>query len=74
MRTKENNYLSKYYTNESIKGKIDKRLHSIAALRANLGIEHRLENLTDRTKEELTSVNKEVERLEKEIKELDPEF
>ena len=67
MRTKENDYRARYYTNEAIRRRVDKRLKQM----------HRLTPLidaTDVTTDELTELNKEMERLNGEIKEIDSEF
>jgi len=67
MRTKENDYRARYYTNEAIRRRVDKRLKQM----------HRLTPLidaTDVTTDELTELNKEMERLNGEIKEIDAEF
>ncbi|MEE9572280.1 MAG: hypothetical protein V3W20_04485 [Candidatus Neomarinimicrobiota bacterium] len=67
MRTKENDYRARYYTNEAIRRRVDMRLKKM----------HRLTPLidaTDVTTDELTELNKEMERLNGEIKEIDSEF
>ena len=67
MRNKLNNYKARYYTNESIRRRVDMRLKKM----------HRLTPLmeaTDVTKAELKEFNKEMARLNGEIKEIDPEF
>ncbi len=67
MRTKENDYRARYYTNEAIRRRVDMRLKKM----------HRLTPLidaTDVTTDELTELNKEMERLNGEIKKIDPEF
>ena len=66
MRTKENNHLSKYYTNNSIRTKIDKLLEDHAKHQATLG--------TDSTQKEIRKVVVEQLRIEKEIKKLDLEY
>jgi len=67
MRNKENDYRARYYTNEAIRRRVDMRLKKM----------HRLTPLidaTDVTTDELTELNKEMERLNGEIKEIDSEF
>ena len=67
MRTKDNDYRARYYTNEAIRRRVDKRLKQM----------HRLTPLidaTDVTTDELKDLNKEMERLNGEIKEIDAEF
>jgi predicted nucleic acid-binding Zn-ribbon protein len=67
MRTKDNDYRARYYTNEAIRRRVDMRLKKM----------HRLTPLmdaTDVTTDELTELNKEMERLNGEIKEIDSEF
>jgi len=67
MRTKENDYRARYYTNEAIRRRVDMRLKKM----------HRLTPLmdaTDITTDELKDLNKEMERLNREIKEIDSEF
>ena len=67
MRNKLNNYKARYYTNEAIRRRVDMRLKKM----------HRLTPLmdaTDVTKTELKEFNKEMARLNGEIKEIDPEF
>lgn len=66
MRTKENNHLSKYYTNKSIREKIDKLLEKHASLEATLG--------TDSTRKEISNVTRQQVELEKKIKEIDLEY
>lgn len=65
-RNKENEYLSFYYTNQSIRKKIDKKLKKIASINANLG--------TDSTEEERQQAKQRIEDKSKEIEQLDPEF
>lgn len=65
-RTKDNQHLSKYYTNQSIRKKIDKFLELHANAQATLG--------TDSSQKEIRKVVIEQLRLEKEIKKLDPEY
>ena len=67
MRNKENNYRARYYTNESIRRRVDMRLKKM----------HRLTPLmdaTDVTVAELREFTKEMDRLNGEIKEIDAEF
>ncbi len=67
MRTKENDYRARYYTNEAIRRRVDMRLKKM----------HRLTPLmdaTDVTVAELREFTKEMERLNGEIKKIDPEF
>ena len=67
MRNKENNYRARYYTNESIRRRVDMRLKKM----------HRLTPLmdaTDVTVAELREFTKEMDRLNGEIKEIDEEF
>ena len=67
MRTKENDYRARYYTNEAIRRRVDMRLKKM----------HRLTPLmdaTDITVAELREFTKEMERLNGEIKEIDAEF
>ena len=68
MRTKENNHLSKYYTNNSIRGKIDK-----INQRINEGICPIL-NALDCKESERRKLTAEKNRLENEIKKLDLEY
>ena len=65
-RTKENNHLSKYYTNKSIRKKIDDLLEEHASEQAKLG--------TDSKQKEIRKVVKEQLRIESDIKKLDPEY
>ena len=67
MRNKENNYRARYYTNETIRRRVDMRLKKM----------HRLTPLmdaTDVTVAELRDFTKEMDRLNGEIKEIDAEF
>ena len=67
MRNKENNYRARYYTNESIRRRVDMRLKKM----------HRLTPLmdaTDVTVAELREFTKEMDRLNGEIKQIDAEF
>ena len=67
MRNKENNYRARYYTNESIRRRVDMRLKKM----------HRLTPLmdaTDVTVAELKGFQKEMDRLNGEIKKIDPDF
>ena len=66
MRNKDNNFLSKYYTNKSIRTKIDKLLEDHASQQATLG--------TDSTQKEIRKVVLEQLKIEKEIKKLDLEY
>lgn len=66
MRTKENDYLSKYYTNQTIRKKIDKLLEKHASEQATLG--------TDSTQKEIKKVVRKQLDLESEIKKLDSEY
>jgi len=66
MRNKDNNFLSKYYTNKSIRTKIDKLLEDHAKQQATLG--------TDSTQKEIRKVVVEQLKIEKEIKKLDLEY
>jgi len=66
MRTEDNKHLSKYYTNQSIRKKIDKRLQEHSSLEATLG--------TDSTVKEIKKVYRQQLELEREIKKLDLEF
>lgn len=66
MRNKDNDYKSKYYTNVSIREKIDKRLHKIAALNANIG--------SDSTEKEKEDIYKQIGELGQQIKDIDSEF
>lgn len=65
-RTKENEHLSRYYTNNSIRERIDKLLEKHASLEATLGI--------DSTRKEISKVTREQVELEKKIKEIDSEY
>jgi len=67
MRNKENSYRARYYTNEAIRRRVDMRLKKM----------HRLTPLmdaTDVTVAELKGFQKEMDRLNGEIKEIDSEF
>ena len=67
MRTKLNSYKARYYTNEAIRRRVDLRLKKM----------HRLTPLmdaTDVTEAELQEFEKEIARLNGEIKEIDAEF
>lgn len=66
MRTENNKHLSKYYTNQTIRKKIDKRLKEHSSLEATLG--------TDSTVKEIKKVYRQQLELEKQIKELDLEY
>ena len=68
MRTAENKYRAKYYTNNSIKEKIDKILKRCATIYTNLGTETPLDL---KTKER---AKKTEAKWLKEIKEIDPQF
>jgi hypothetical protein len=67
MRTKENSHLPTYYTNKSIREKIDKCLHQINA-------NHAQHSGIDSTSEDLVRLNEMNEPLLEKIKELDIEF
>jgi hypothetical protein len=67
MRTKLNSYKARYYTNEAIRRRVDLRLKKM----------HRLTPLmdaTDVTIAELKGFQKEMDRLNGEIKKIDPDF
>ena len=67
MRNKLNSYKARYYTNETIRRRIDLRLKKM----------HRLTPLmdaTDVTIAELKGFQKEMDRLNGEIKKIDPDF
>lgn len=68
MRTKENNFLPKYDTNKKIKDKIDK-----INRRINEGICPIL-NAIDCTEKERRTLTAEKNKLEKEVKQIDPEY
>ena len=68
MRTAENKYRAKYYTNNSIREKIDKILERCASIYTNLGTNTSLDL---KTKER---AKKTEEKWLKEIKEIDPQF
>ena len=57
---------SKYHSNKSIRAKIDRRLRDIASLNANLGI--------DSTITEYKKIQREIKKLNKEIKDICPIF
>ena len=67
MRNKLNSYKARYYTNEAIRRRVDLRLKKM----------HRLTPLmdaTDVTIAELKGFQKEMDRLNGEIKKIDPDF
>lgn len=66
MRTKENDYKSKYYTNKTARTKIDKLLERHASLQATLG--------TDSKQKEIREVVKSQLKIEGQIKDLDQEY
>ena len=66
MRTKENDFLSKYYTNKSVREKIDKLLQKHASLEATLG--------TDSSRKEVGNVVRSQMALEKKIKSIDLDY
>jgi len=66
MRTKENSYQSKYYTNDTIRVKIDNRLHKIASLNAGIGI--------DTSDKERDKLYNKMSELMAQIKDIDPEY
>ena len=68
MRTKENDFLSKYYTNNSVKIKIDKALKDITET-----VMPKL-TATDCTEKEEKKYKKEIRGHERIIKEADPEY
>jgi len=55
-----------YYTNEKVRKLIDKKLHEMSVISANLGI--------DSTEKEKKEANKRIGRLEAEINNLSPNF
>ena len=63
MRTSENSYKSKYWTNAKIRAKIDKRKHAMAVIQSNLG--------KDSTPEEKAKARIRMEGLMLEIKRID---
>ena len=65
-RNAENNYLSKYYTNESIRKKIDRILHKINAVNATKG--------TDSTDQERADINAAISSYMGDIAKIDEEF
>ena len=67
MRTKENEYQSRYYTNESIRARVDVRLKKMHNLTP-------LIDATDVTAQELKVFTAEMQRLNGEIKAIDSEF
>jgi ribosomal protein S2 len=66
MRTKDNEHLPKYFTNKSVREKIDKLLKEHASLEATLG--------TDSTRKEVGNVVRAQIKLEKKIKTIDSEY
>ena len=66
MRTKENDFLPKYYTNKSVREKIDKLLQKHASLEATLG--------TDSSRKEVGNVVRSQMALEKKIKNIDLDY
>jgi len=67
MRTKDNAYRSRYYTNEAIRARIDMRLKKMHNLTP-------LIDATDITAQELKVFTAEMKRLNGEIKKIDSEF
>ena len=67
MRNKENAYRSRYYTNESVRARIDMRLKKMHNLTP-------LIDSTDITNSELKKFTQEMKRLNGEIKNIDIEF
>jgi len=65
-RNAENNYLSKYYTNESIRKKIDRILHKINAVNATKGI--------DSTNKEKADINAKISNYMRDIANIDEDF
>ncbi len=65
MRNKDNSYRSKYWTNASIRARIDKRKHAMAVIQSNLG--------TDSTEAEKAAAVKEMAALMLQIKSIDPD-
>ena len=66
MRTKENAHLSTYYTNKTVRKKIDIKLARIATLNAGLG--------SDSDEQEIKKVNRKIKKISLEIKEIDQDF
>lgn len=68
MRTKENDFLPKYFTNKAVRLKIDKALKEIN--------ESIMPNLTalDCSEKESKQYKRRIKELEKVIKETDPEY
>jgi hypothetical protein len=66
MRTKENEHLPRYYTNKSIRERIDSLLKKHSSLEATLGI--------DSSRKEIGNVTRKQLELEKKIKEIDSEY
>ena len=66
MRTKENDYKSVYYTNQTIRKKIDKLLEKHASLQATLGLDSKQKQIKEVVRQQL--------ELESKIKELDEEY
>ena len=66
MRTKDNNYRPKYYTNQAIRTKIDRLLQQHASEECKLG--------TDSTMKEIQKITREQVKIEREIKKIDPEY
>lgn len=66
MRTKDNDFLPKYYTNKSVREKIDKLLQKHASLEATLG--------TDSSRKEVGNVVRSQMALEKKIKNIDSDY
>jgi hypothetical protein len=67
MRNKENAYRSRYYTNEAIRARVDRRLKKMHNLTP-------LIDATDITAQELKVFTAEMKRLNGEIKKIDSEF
>lgn len=67
MRTKDNAYRSRYYTNEAIRARVDMRLKKMHNLTP-------LIDSTDITNSELKKFTQEMKRLNGEIKNIDIEF
>lgn len=67
MRTKYNEYQSRYYTNESIRARVDVRLKKMHHLTPMI-------DATDVTAQELKVFTAEMQRLNGEIKAIDSEF
>lgn len=66
MRTKENDFLPKYYTNKTVRTKIDKLLQQHASLEATLG--------KDSSRKEVGNVVRSQMELEKQIKKIDLDY